>query len=157
MIAMGGTPQSNRERTERYGMVLGVLTLIFACRVAGQAIQYFQPRPWLPPFHDFQVSEFPYWALLTAQLLILVLMVRSSFAVSGRRLPMSPRAGRTLAWFGSMYMGGSLLRIVIGLFLPSARGWFTAWIPALFHVVLAGWILTLAAYHAGGVGDEADA
>lgn len=140
-----------------YGTVLSLLTLLFACRVAGQAVQYFQPQPWLPDFLDFQGSDLPYWALLGAQLLILALMVRFSTAVAESRLPKSERAGRTLSWFGAMYMGGSLLRIAIGLLVPGARGWFSAWIPALFHVVLAGWVLTLAAYHAGAASDEADA
>lgn len=140
-----------------YGTVLSLLTLLFACRVAGQAVQYFQPQPWLPPFPDFQGSDLPYWALLGAQLVILVLMVRFSAAVAESRLPKSERTGRTLAWLGAMYLGGSLLRIVIGLIVPGLRGWFSAWIPALFHVVLAGWVLTLAAYHAGAASDEADA
>lgn len=140
-----------------YGTVLSMLTLLFACRVAGQAVQYFQPQPWLPAFLEFQGSDLPYWALLGAQLVILLLMVRFSTAVAEARLPKSERAGRTLSWIGAMYMGGALLRIGIGLLVPGAKGWFTAWIPAIFHVVLAGWVLTLAAYHVDAASDEADA
>lgn len=52
-----------------------------------------------------------------------------------------------LAWIGGVYMLGSLLRIVVGLVLPTAPAWFSTWIPALFHVVLAGFMLTLSYYH----------
>jgi hypothetical protein len=52
--------------------------------------------------------------------------------------------GRALLWFGAVYMAGSLLRIVVGIALPGAPAWFTAWIPAAFHLVLAGYVLVLA-------------
>ena len=41
-------------------------------------------------------------------------------------------------------MAGSLLRIAVGIAVPAAPAWFSTWIPALFHLVLAGYVLTLA-------------
>lgn len=55
-----------------------------------------------------------------------------------------PKGGRVLLWIGGLYMAGSLLRIAVGLVVPGAPAWFSTWIPALFHVVLAGYVLTLA-------------
>ena len=55
--------------------------------------------------------------------------------------------GRILAWIGGIYMAGSLARLAVGLAVTDAPPWFTAWISAVFHVVLAGFVLTLAAYH----------
>jgi uncharacterized membrane protein len=39
-----------------------------------------------------------------------------------------------------------MVRIVVGLALPDAPPWFRTWIPALFHLVLAGFVLVLALY-----------
>jgi uncharacterized membrane protein len=51
-----------------------------------------------------------------------------------------------LGWFGSVYLAGSIVRIVVGLALPDSPPWFRTWIPALFHLVLAGFVLVLALY-----------
>ncbi|MEA3192186.1 MAG: hypothetical protein QOD26_519 [Betaproteobacteria bacterium] len=55
-----------------------------------------------------------------------------------------PKGGRVLLWIGSLYMAGSLLRIAVGLAVPGVPAWFSAWIPALFHLVLASYVLALA-------------
>ncbi|MDB5802156.1 MAG: hypothetical protein JWL63_3095 [Rhodocyclales bacterium] len=44
-------------------------------------------------------------------------------------------------------MGGSIWRLVVGLAIPEASAWFSAWIPAVFHVLLASFVLTLAVYN----------
>jgi hypothetical protein len=41
-------------------------------------------------------------------------------------------------------MLGSVLRIGVGLLVPAAPPWFSTWIPATLHLVLAGYVLTLA-------------
>jgi hypothetical protein len=134
-------------RHKRFGLILTGLTALFALRVAGQAIQRWMPQSFLPPVEAFQGSNLPYSTLLTIQLLILGLLVRTSWRVwSGRNLPL-PRLGRGLAWFGAIYLAGSILRIAVGLWVPNAHSWFSAWIPAFFHLVLAAWVLVLAAHH----------
>ena len=127
----------------RHGLILGVLTALFAIRVLGQAIQYWSPQQWLPDFGSFQGSSLPYGFLLATQLVILAAMAR--FALR----PGSPsqRASRILFWLGGIYMLGSLARIFVGLTMPGAPAWFRTWIPAGFHVVLAAYVLTLADYH----------
>jgi hypothetical protein len=129
---------------------MGLLTLLFAARVAGQAVQRWLPQPLLPPFAAFQGSGLPYWALLGAQLLILWLMVATAVRAHRATLVANPRTGRALAWIGWLYMTGSLLRIAVGVLVPVAPGWFKAWIPGFFHLVLAGFVLVLAAYHRTG-------
>lgn len=113
-----------------------MLTLLFALRVAGQAIQHWAPQPYLPPFEAFQGSNLPYPMLLASQFLILGVMVFCNLRL--------PNGGRVLLWIGGLYMAGSLLRIVIGLAVPGAPAWFSTWIPALFHIILAGYVLALA-------------
>ena len=130
-----------------YSTLLWLLTGLFAMRVAGQAIQRWLPQPFLPPFHAFQGSSLPYWGLLSAQFLILGAMMRTAWRIQMSKLAPSRRAGTVLSWIGGVYMAGSLGRIVVGLAVPGAPAWFSTWIPAVFHVVLAGFVLTLALYH----------
>jgi hypothetical protein len=135
-------------RRRRYALLLGLLTFLFALRTAGQAIQRWAPVDWLPPFRDFQGSALPYWLLLAIQLLLLALMIAVTCDVEAGHRRRNPRASRILRWIGGLYMAGALGRIAVGLALPGAPAWFTTWIPAIFHVVLAAFVLTLAAYHA---------
>ena len=135
-------------RCRRYAWALGTLTALFALRVAGQALQRWTPLEALPAFGEFQGSGMPYWLLLTVQLFILALMASITQDVAAGTRRRNPRAARLLGWIGAIYMAGSLGRIVAGLVLTDPPPWFTAWIPALFHVVLAGFVVTLAAYQA---------
>lgn len=126
--------------------MLWLLSLLFALRVLGQAVQFWTTVPWLPGFESFQGSGLPYWALLLAQILILSFMVQRSSRVHRGRVVPRRETGRVLMLLGGVYLSGSLGRIAIGL-LPGAPRWFRAWIPGAFHVVLAGYVVTLAGYH----------
>jgi uncharacterized protein len=144
-------------RRKILGLLLTGLTALFALRVAGQALQRWMPLSFLPPVDAFQGSNLPYSTLLTIQLLILGLLARTSWRVwSGRSIPL-PRLGRGLAWFGAIYLGGSILRIAVGLWVPNTHSWFSAWIPAFFHLVLASWVLVLAAHHLSAFDRRGDA
>jgi hypothetical protein len=121
-----------------------VLSFLFALRVAGQAVQRWAPQPYLPRFDDFQGSSLPYWALLSAQLVILAVMARFAWRVQRGAFRPGRRATVLLAWAGRIYMAASLIRIAVGLSISSAPAWFSTWIPAVFHVVLAGYVLALA-------------
>lgn len=127
--------------------VLATLTGLFAGRVAGQMIQRWAPQPFLPPFASFQGSELPYGMLLPLQLTILCAMIRSTWKVWRRTLPPDVRQGRWLAFAGGLYLFAALARLGIGLLVPEAAPWFRAWLPAIFHVVLATFVVALAHYH----------
>ena len=139
--------QETRARNVRYAFALAALTGLFGARVVAQALQRWAPIGSLPPFDDFQGSNLPYWFLLATQLLLLGWMAAAMRGVAAAR-PRKPRMGRILAWIGGVYMAGSLARLAVGLAVTNAPPWFTAWISAVFHVVLAAFVLTLAAYHA---------
>ncbi|HYH42607.1 MAG TPA: hypothetical protein VD867_11555, partial [Burkholderiales bacterium] len=136
------------ERNTRYALALAALAGLFASRVVAQAVQRWHPLDALPPFHMFQGSSVAYEYLIATQAALLVWMVIATRRVSAGRQPRHG-AARVLTWVGGIYMAGSILRIVVGLSLPDAPAWFHVWIPAVFHVVLAGFVLTLAAYHRG--------
>lgn len=130
-----------------YASALWLLTLLFALRVSGQAIQRWAPQPFLPDFGSFQGSGLHYGVLLPMQLVILAAMGFFAWRVQAGALAPSPRAGRILAWIGWIYLLGSVARIIVGLAVPAAPAWFSTWIPAVYHVVLAAYVLTLAYYH----------
>jgi hypothetical protein len=130
-----------------YALILGLLSVLFVLRVSGQAVQRWVPLSFLPPSDAFQGSGLPYALLLPIQLVITALMLSVTSRVYGGALRKSARAAHRLGWVGCIYMGGSLARVAIGLVFDQAPAWFTAWIPAAFHVVLAAFVLTLAAYH----------
>lgn len=127
--------------------VLWALAAAFALRVAGQALQRWLPQPFLPPFGQWQGSGTPYSLLLTLQLLIVALLVRTAWRVGRRLSTPSPRLGRQLAGFGAIYMAVSVARVAIGWTFDAAPPWFTAWISGVFHIVLAAYVLTVAHYH----------
>lgn len=143
------TSSSVRVVAIRHAICLWLLTLLFAGRVAAQALQYWLPQAFLPDFSRFQGSSLPYAVLLPIQFLILAILLRACLALgSGRRIPVR-RKGKLLAWLGGIYVAGSLGRIVVGLTMSSAPPWFSTWIPALFHLILAGCVLVLAHFHLG--------
>jgi drug/metabolite transporter superfamily protein YnfA len=134
------------------GRLLAALTALFALRVAAQAIQFCAPLSFLPPFAAFQGSDLPYGVLLSSQLAILMVMIGVTSRVRWGALRRSARAARVLAAVGGVYLAGSLARLVVGVTVPDAGPWMSASIPAFFHIVLAAFVLGLAAYHAGGRG-----
>jgi hypothetical protein len=142
-----GTVKRGFRPSRGYAALMWLLSILFALRVFGQAFQRWMPQSILPSFDHFQGSNLPYWLLLSAQLAIVAAMVHYSWRTQTGKLVPRRRAGRVLAWAGSIYMIGSLARLAIGLTLPVPPTWFMAWIPAIFHLVLAGFVLTLAAYH----------
>jgi hypothetical protein len=123
------------------------LSALFAVRVLGQAVQRWVPQPSLPPFEAFQGSGLPYWLLLSFQLVILAVMMRVAWRVQVDRLAPRRRVGLWLAGAGTGYMALALGRIAVGLAVPDAPAWFTTWIPAFFHLVLASFVLTVSLYH----------
>jgi hypothetical protein len=124
-----------------------ILTLLFAVRVLGQATQHWVPQSFLPAFDAFQGSALPYWMLLASQAAILAVMISVSWRMTRRRLARRRKLGIVLGIAGGAYMLFSLGRIAVGLAVPEAHAWFFAWIPAFFHIVLAGFVLTVCVYH----------
>jgi len=130
-----------------YAALMWALTLLFLLRVLGQAVQFWAPQPFLPDFGRFQGSNLPYGVLLGCQLVILLLMAGISWRVGAGSLAPARRAGVVLAWLGAVYMAVAVIRLAIGLSVPGAHAWFKAWLPALFHVVLAAFVAALGVYH----------
>lgn len=130
----------------RYALAVAGLTVAFTARVAGQALQKWAPVSFLPPFDDFQGSGLPYPALLGAQVAILAIAATVIARMGGGKRLISPRLIVPIAVVGALYFTVMAVRLVLGLSVLSHSGWFSTWIPTVFHLVLAGKLLLISAY-----------
>jgi hypothetical protein len=58
----------------------------------------------------------------------------------------SPRLILPVIVAGGLYFAVMAVRLVLGLSVLSHSGWFSTWIPTVFHLVLAGLMMLIAAY-----------
>ena len=122
------------------------LSVAFLGRVVSQAVQKWAPVSFLPPFDDFQGSGLPYAALLSAQIAILVLLVVVVVRMHRGKSLISPRLILPVTVAGGVYFAVMAVRLVLGLSVLSHSGWFSTWIPTVFHLVLASLLMLIAAY-----------
>ena len=126
-----------------YGYVLALLTLLFLFRVLGQALVVFFSVDWLPPSKEWASGLIPYPALLTIQIVMIIVMVKITSDIwRGTGFFAAPRSSwsRFLIGFSIVYAGSMALRYMLAMiFLPEMR-WFGGTIPILFHFVLAAFL-----------------
>ena len=135
-----------------YAAFLVALCFLFFLRVIGQLIQYVHAVAWLPRLETWQGSTLPYGLLLFSQLVILVFMLRiTSQHVSGC-IQRNPIKGKWLLGLGALYFFSMSARLIIGLASLSIHPWFNKPLPALFHLVLAAYVLMLAGFHMNWIG-----
>lgn len=132
--------------------ILWTLSFLFLARIAGQLIQYFNPVAWLPKLEAWQGSSLPYGVLLLSQLIILAVMVYISSQHALGRVQRNPSKGKWLLTLGMLYFVSMAGRLIIGLANLSLHPWFHTFIPAIFHLVLATFVLLLAAFHMNWLG-----
>ncbi len=114
-----------------------ILSMAFLLRVIGQAVQWWVPQPWLPPFDAWQGSGIPYPVLLAFQAAILVLQAYVLTRMAQAHRMMGLRASRALIVLGAVYFAVMALRLLAGLAIWTDTHWFTSWISIVFHLVLA--------------------
>lgn len=126
-----------------HARLLIALTALFAIRVAAQLLQAVYPVSWLPAFDRWQGSGAPYPLLLAVQIGILLIMVWGVRAVRRQRLA-STRA-RIVGYLlcGGVYFAVMAFRLVAGQTFLAHIDWFAIWLPSVFHLVLAAYILVL--------------
>jgi len=132
------------------GPVLALLTLLFFLRVLGQALVARFGVTWLPAMEHWHSGLIPYPALLTIQVLMLIVMVKISRDVwrgAGFFAMVRPSLSRLLIGFSVVYAGAMALRYALTMaFYPEMR-WFGGTIPIFFHFVLAGYIYVVGRFH----------
>lgn len=133
-----------------YAAILWSLLGLFALRVCAQFVQAVYAVPWLPPFDAWQGSGLPYGGLVTAQALLIALMARLAWLVSTRRVTARRRIGSWCLALGAVYFTTMLLRLVVGTAGFGSHRWFAAVLPAVFHLVLASFVLVVGMFHRRG-------
>jgi hypothetical protein len=132
------------ERGDRSAaIVLAVLLLIFVGRVAAQLVQLLAPSPLLPTFSAWQSGALPYGVLLASQVVIVFVSVWVIALLWIRALPQRPRLGLACLVFGAIYFAFMAFRLVAGLTFLADAPFFSAILPAIFHLVLAAMVLII--------------
>ena len=139
-------PIDRRSTCRPYALACWLLAGLFAAAVLASALQLWRPQPYLPPLEAF-LGVLPPWLSICVQAAVLAAIAGVSWRLQRGLVIPDPRLGRVLAWLGAGYMAVAFARIAFGVAVPQAAPWFRMWIPALMHVVLAGFVLTVALYH----------
>ncbi len=127
--------------------VLWICLGLFIFRVTAQCVQWLSPLEWLPAFGRWQGSNLPYPLLFAVQLMLIVGMTAVAWRVATRRAFPDRRLGVVLMVVGVLYFSGMALRLLLGVTVLADRAWFATVLPALFHLVLATFVLTWGVYH----------
>ncbi len=136
-----------------YAACAWVLVVFFAFRVLAQLVQRLHSVPWLPAFDTWQGSGLPYEILLSAQALILLAMSRLAWRLSTERIQPRARRGVWYLAIGAIYFVTMLLRLLAAVTGLVTDRWSAAALPALFHLVLASFVLLVGAFHWCGAYD----
>lgn len=142
----------SHDKSRSYALILGILTLLFAARVAGQLVTLFFPVKFLPPFDRWYSGVIPYPILLPIQLLLLTLMLKIVWDVyqgTGYFRIFKPQAGRILKVLSYAYALIMVGRYALTMILRPELRWFTETTPIWFHFVLASFLFMLGNFYAG--------
>ena len=131
---------------QRYLPWMLALAALFVLRVLAQAVQWAGPVPFLPSFDTWQGSGLPYPALLASQVLIVALLARALVMVRSRSITPATWKHRACFVLGGAYFAAMAFRLAAGLTFLSDVGWFAESLPALFHLVLAAFVLLFGHY-----------
>jgi uncharacterized protein len=121
--------------------LLWILLFLFSLRVLGQLLVVAGVAPFLPPLDDWQSGLLPYPVLLASQILILGVLATVCVQFSRGQGCFVRRHGllATPLWVaGWIYAIGMVVRYVL---LRRDE------IPVVFHIVLASFLLVVAAHH----------
>jgi hypothetical protein len=140
-------PIEQASTSRGYAVVCWLLSVLGAAPLLGQAVQRLAPLPYLPPPEAFQEIHLPNWLSLSVQISVLAAMAVVSLRMQHGGLVPDPRRGHVLAWLGAAGIAVAFGRIVFGLAVPDATSSLCVWMPTLFHIGLAGFVLTISAYH----------
>lgn len=127
--------------------LLTFLLAAFVGRVLAQLIQASVGVTWLPPFAAWAAGGLPYPALLAIQIAIIAAAVLTIRKLARGRIRPRRTWARWLTWLGGVYFAAMAARLAAGQTFLADQPWFAASLPAIFHLVLAAFLLTLGHYH----------
>jgi len=106
-------------------------------------VQSLWSTPLLPPFGAWYSGTLSYGILVLAQLLIILAVAFTTVRIFRHRLKPKRNVGLVLLVLGAVYMLASIFHLAAGLSFLTHLTFFNSVIPAVFHLVLAGIVLTL--------------
>ena len=127
--------------------MLWALLGLFVLRVLGQGLVAFFDVKFLPPMEAWYSGLMPYYLLLPAQVLLLMIMAVVAWnprVRSGRFAAAGPRTARALRVFAYLYLAAMVLRLGLNLRENGEDFWRHGAIPVAFHWVLALFVLVSA-------------
>ena len=131
-----------------YAVWLWVLLGLFVGRVVGQIIVVLARPRWLPEMKQWYSGLLPYPVLLPIQMVYIIVMTWIALDFTrgvGTFVTPRPALGVVLVWISYVYAAGMVLRFVLWLRKPPAER--RAWIPIIFHIVLAAFLWVFASWH----------
>ena len=132
-----------------YAPALWVLLALFVMRVVGQVIVVLAHPRWLPEMKQWYSGLLPYPILLPIQIVYIVVMTWIALDFGrgeGVFVVPRPAMGHAFVWLSYVYALGMVVRFVIWLRHPPEQR--RAWIPIIFHIVLAAFLWVFASWHA---------
>ena len=138
-------------RTRRYAPWLWLLTGLFAFRVVAQpAALVLGGGAILPGFEAWHGGVLPYPLLLVTQVIILGWLGATARRFSTLGVVPNRRLGLLLLTVGGVYFAAMAIRLLLGATVLREARWFGALLPAIFHLVLASYLLLYGHFHALG-------
>lgn len=130
-----------------YAPWLWLLLLLFCFRVVAQLAAVAGAGSFLPSFEAWHSAVVPYWLLLSTQIAIVFVFSWTAWKFTRGNVRARPSLGRWLLGFGSIYFGVMVVRLALGLTVYGSHPWFGKWLPTLFHLVLASFLLIVGCFH----------
>lgn len=140
----------------RYAPWLWLLAGLFALRVVAQLAALVigdggnGRACLLPGFDAWHGGVLPYPWLLASQVLILAWLSHQARRFSNGEVTPNRRVGIGALAFGAVYFATMFVRAILGLTVLRGHRWFGAPLPAIFHLVLASYLLLYGHFHARG-------
>jgi len=133
--------------SKAYSPWLQLLTGLFIFRVLVQLLVGMINVPFIPAFDQWHSGTMPYGLLLLFQIIIILILVRINKTFKQGIVHPNYKAGALLLSLGLLYMSAMVSRLILGLTIMSNHSWFTHYIPTLFHIVLASYLLLVGHFH----------
>ena len=150
-LRMNETPHAEAHNISiappHYAKWLWLCTSLFAFRVAAQLTALLFKPSFLPKFESWHGGVLPYPLLLVTQILILIWLSWTAWRFSQSSIYPRRRLGAIIILFASLYFLVMLVRLLLGLTILSEHRWFSSYLPAFFHLVLASYLLLYGYFH----------
>ncbi len=144
-------------RSRSAAILLWSCIALFAARVIGQFEAMLLAPAWLPPMDAWYSGLMPYFLLLPAQIVLLMVMAAVAWnrrVRTGRFAGANPRAAAALRLAAYLYLGVMATRLGFNVLAHGAEFWREGAIPVAFHWVLALFLLVSARESGIPAGDQ---